>query len=255
MLIAVQAFASPATLQVDPARSSVSSTLCMTICGQQCSTSASPVSGTIVVGFDCLTQPQNITLYNFDLLLNSAIVWHLNFGFVCGRFDSTASSVGLHYGTPGTPMPPTPLTGGAFGYTGVPSTMTGMLTYTSTNLVCAAFQAAGRLCSDTIDLSTLSPGSITMDGSVQVVGRSVALTLNVNSSGPIDPSNPGLGTLSLVGTVVANGTVPLPDENTFVAVLLGDDTNLDAICESDINQDGLTDGGDVQAYVDAVLAP
>ncbi|MFO0974429.1 MAG: hypothetical protein U1A27_13460 [Phycisphaerae bacterium] len=254
-LLAARAAASPVSLQVVPAQSNISTTLCMTICGMQCSTSGSPVSGAIVVGLDCLTQPQNIILHDFSFLLNNSIQWHLNFGIICGRFDSTATSVGLHYGTPGTPMPPAPLVGGAFDYAAVPSTMTGVLSYTSTNLVCAAFQAAGRLCSDTIDLGTLAPGSVTLNGTAQVSGRNVTLTLSVNSSGPIDPANPGLGSLTIVGTVVATGTVPLPDAATFLAVLLGEVTAQDAVCESDINLDGDDDGRDVQAYVDALLGP
>jgi hypothetical protein len=247
--------ASPATLTVIPAQSNISTTLCMTICGTQCSTSASPVSGTVVMGLDCLTDPQNLILHDFNLLLNNAIAWHLNYGAICGRFDSNATNVAMNYGTPGTPMPPTPLSGGAFTYADVPSTMTGTLTYTTTNLVCAAFQAAGLLCNDTIDLATLAPGAVTLTGSVQVVGRDVTLTLNVNSSGPIDPNNPGFGTLTIVGTVVAAGTIPLPDAGTFSAVLVGLNTDLDAICESDANLDGLIDGRDVRAYLEALLGP
>lgn len=160
----------------------------------------------------------------------------------------------MSYGTPGTPMPATAINAGAFVYAGVPSTTAGTLGYTSTNLVCLGLQAAGRPCSDSIDLATLGAGSIDLGGNVSVMGRAMTLTVDINSSGPLDPNNPGLGTLSIVGTVVATGSVPLPTVETFTSVVLGVNADLDAMCESDINGDGVVDGRDVQVYIDLLLA-
>jgi len=253
LALSVEAIASPAALQVDPGTSSLTITLCLTACGTQCDSDVSPVSGSIVAGLDCLTQPTNLALHDFNFVLNNTVQLNVNFGLVCGRFDATGSDVAMNYGTPGTPMPETPITGGAFAYVAVPSTTAGTLAYTSTNLVCVGLQAAGRLCADTIDLATVGAGSIGLGGNVAVAGRAVTLTLDVNSSGPIDPNAPGLGTLSIVGTVVATGSVPLPTVETFMSVLVGVNSNLDAVCESDINGDGVVDGRDVQAYVDLLL--
>lgn len=252
--LAGHSLAAPAVLLVNPTQSSITATLCLTVCGTLCSSDTSPVSGSMTVGLDCLTQPANLIVHDFHFLLNNTINLNLNFGLVCGRFDASGSAVAMHYGTPGTPTPPSPLSGGAFSILDVPSTTSGTLAYTSTNLVCVGLQAAGRPCADTINLATLGAGSVDLNGSMAVVGRTVTATLNINSSGPIDPNNPGLGTLSIVGTVVASGEVPIPDEATFVAALLGLNTDLDAVCESDINEDGLLDGRDVQAYLDLLLA-
>ncbi len=253
LALSAEAIASPAALQVNPGASSLTITLCLTACGTQCDSDISPVSGSIVAGLDCLTQPTSLALHDFTFVLNNTVQLNLNFGFVCGRFDATGSGVTMNYGTPGTPMPETPITGGEFAYVGVPSTTAGTLAYTSTNLVCVGLQAAGRLCNDTIDLATVGAGSIGLGGNVSVVGRAVTVALNINSSGPIDPSTPGLGTLSIVGTVVASGNVPLPTVDTFLSVLVGTNVNLDAACESDINGDGVVDGQDVQPYVDLLL--
>lgn len=253
--LSAEAIASPAALQVNPGASSLTITLCLTACGTQCDSDVSPVSGSIVAGLDCLTQPTGLLLHDFNFVLNNTVQLNLNFGLVCGRFDATGSGVTMNYGTPGTPMPETPISGGAFNYAGVPSSTAGTLAYTSTNLVCVGLQAAGRLCSDTIDLATVGGGSIGLGGNVAVAGRAVTVTLNINSSGPIDPNTPGLGTLSIVGTVVATGSVPLPTVDTFLSVLVGAIANMDAVCESDINMDGVVDGRDVQAYVSVLLGP
>lgn len=253
LAVSAGAGATPTLLTIDPAQSSVSVTLCLTACGTQCGTDTSPVAGSITLGTDCLTAPTALTLYDYTLQLTHNMAFHLNYGPFCGRFDATTSNVAFNYATPGTPQPPTSLSGGSFSYANVPQNASGTMSYTATALVCAGLQANGRPCADTIDLSTLGTASVTLDGTFSATGRTLSVVISINSSVPIDPNNPGLGTLTTVGTIRASGAVPLPSINDFVGVLLGTVTATDLMCESDINQDGLTDGRDDSAYVHALL--
>ena len=110
------------------------------------------------------------------------------------------------------------------------------------------------LCDDAIDMSTLTLDPLDMEGTVTVAGRDITVTLDIDTSAPLDPDNPGLGTLTVTGTVIAEGAVPLPDVPTFVDVLTGAITDADLVCESDVNGDGYADGRDVQPYVQALTA-
>lgn len=250
-----RATGAPVVLTVIPGQSNINVTLCMTVCGTLCPTDSSVVTGTVTTELDCVTNPGAMTLHGFNLALTETLVLNLNFG-ICGVFNSSASGVTLLYGTPGTPMPPTPLgVGGAFTLGGVPAAMTGSLTYNATSLVCLGLQGAGYPCSDTLDLSQFVLAPVNTSGTVTTVGRAITMTLNVNTSAPIDPNNPGLGTITIAGTIVSTGTAALPDLATFVAVLLGENTDLEAVCASDVNDDGLADGRDVGAYVSALLGP
>jgi len=253
--LSIPAWATPVTLTVDPAQSSVNMQLCMTIGSTRCDDDTSPVTGTIVAGLNCLTSPTTVTIHDFDLALTHNLVFSLNWGFPTGAFNATASNTALHYSTPGTPQPPAPLTAGAFTAPGIPVDATGSLQYATTLLVCAAFTGAGQPCSTTIDLSTLVLNPVTLTGTITVTGRTIAMTANVNVTGPIDAANPTLGTVTMTGTLHAAGTVPLPSVSNFIGALMGTVTAPDLICESDINADGLTNGRDVQAYVKALLGP
>jgi len=252
LALSAVAVASPTSLTIDSSQSSVSVTLCLTACSTQCGTDTSPVAGSITLSPDCLTNTTAITLYDYAFQLTHDMAFHLNYGF-CGRFDATTSSLALHYATPGTPQPPTSVSGGTFTYSDVPQNSSGTMSYTATGLVCVGLQASGYPCSDSIDLSSLGTSSITITGSYSASGRILNVTITINSSVPIDPNNPGLGTLTTVGTIKASGAAPLPSVDDFVGVLLGSISATDLICESDINQDGLTDGRDVAAYMHALL--
>jgi len=255
MFVVAPALGTPTVLTVNPVQSSVSVQLCMTVTNQQCDTDTSPVTGTLVTDLDCLTGPTALTLHDFDFALSNTLNLNLNWGIIVGRFDAVASNVAFHYATPGTPQPPTPVIATAFSYAGVPATATGSMSYTSNNLVCAGMNAAGLLCNAAIDLSTLAISPVGFNGDVTVSGRTVSVVIAINSSSPIDPNNPGLGTLNVTGSIRAGGVVPLPSVANFLGVLMGTQTQTDLVCESDINADGAINGLDVQAYVRALLGP
>jgi len=251
----VPALGTPTVLTVNPAQSSVSVQLCMTVTNTQCDTDTSPITGTVVAGLDCLTNPTSLTLHDFDFALSNSLNLNLTWGPFVGRFDAVASNVAFHYDTPGTPQPPAPILANAFAYSGVPANATGNMAYNATLLVCAGLTAAGQLCATSIDLSTLLLNPVAFNGTTTVSGRTVSVVLSINTSSPIDPANPTLGTLTVTGTIRASGVVPLPTVPIFLAVLMGTQTQPDLVCESDINTDGAVNGRDIQAYVKALLGP
>lgn len=260
VLTAATAFtsASPVVLQIDPTASHIDVTLCATVGTTACDTDGSPVGGTVTLAPDCLTAPTAVSFHDFNFQLLQSIDLTLDFGFLVGRLDTVATGVELSYALPGTPRPAVPLTGGAFVDPQVPADLAGTLTYAATGGIppfdlCTLLLASGAPCSDVIDLSTVVLDPIDLTGTLAVSGREITVTIDVNVSGLLDPNNPSLGTLSMVGTVVARGTVPLPDIATFVAVLTGAITDPGVVCESDINEDGGTDGLDIAAYLDAIL--
>ena len=254
-LLAAPVLGTPTVLTVNSAQSNVSVQLCMTVTNRQCDTDASPVVGNMVVDLDCLTNPTMLTLHDFDFALSNALNLNLNWGTFVGRFDAVASNLAFHYDTPGTPQLPTPITATAFSYAGVPANATGSMSYNATILVCVGMTGAGLPCNDSIDLSTLALAPVGFNGTVTVTGRTVATILAINSSSPIDPNNPTLGTLTVTGTIRATGVVPLPSVANFVGVLMGTVTQPDLVCESDMNADGAVNGLDVQPYVRTLVGP
>ncbi len=250
--------ASPVVLQIDPTASHIDVTLCATVGTTACDTDGSSVGGTVTLAPDCLTAPTVVSIHDFNFQLLESIDLTLDFGFLVGRLDTVATGVELSYALPGTPRPAVPLAGGAFVDPQVPADLADTLTYAATGGIppfdlCTLLLASGAPCSDVIDLSTVVLDPIDLTGTLAVSGREITVTIDVDVSGLLDPTNPSLGTLSMVGTVVARGTVPLPDIATFVAVLTGAITDPGVVCESDINEDGRTDGLDVAAYLDAIL--
>ncbi len=59
----------------------------------------------------------------------------------------------------------------------------------------------------------------------------------------------------VVGDLDCNGALDMDDMAIFIAVLLGADTDPAHVAAADLNYDGSLDGGDIQAFVDAVLPP
>lgn len=254
-LVVAPAWGTPTVLTVNPAQSSVSVQLCMTVTNQQCDTDTSPVTGNMVVDLNCLTNPTMLTLHDFDFSLSNTLNLNLNWGTFVGRFDAVASNLAFHYDIPGTPQPPTPINANAFAYAGVPANATGSMSYNATILVCVGLTSAGLPCNDSIDLSTLALAPVAFNGTVTVTGRTVLAILTINSTSPIDPNNPTLGTLAVTGTIRASGVVPLPSVANFIGVLMGTVAQQDLICESDMNADGVVNGRDIQPYVLALAGP
>ncbi len=255
LMITSGVFASPFDIEVDTLQSEITMEMCMTIpvWGERCDGDTSPVDGWAAMSLDCLTDPNAVSLHDFDLWLTEDVEFHLYWGIIPGRFDGTGSDIEVLYAGL-EPLPPVPIgSGGTFTYTDVPVEAAGQFEYTTTASVCIALRAIGWPCDGTIDLSEMDFGPMDVDGTIEVDGRYVTGTLDVDLYSALHPDFPDVGGMSVAGTVVGHGTVPLPDVPTFIGVLLGDITDLDVVCESDVNADGTVNGLDIQPYVDGVL--
>ncbi len=260
LVSAVGVTAAPVTLQVNTAQSSVGVEMCASFEDYgDCDSDSSPVAGDAAISLDCLDDPASFTLHDFDFLLTQNIDLYLEFRFfvVLGTFSATGRNMELMYEMPGWPMPPTPLSGSppAFGYSAVPVDAAGSLTYNATGIVCVAMGAVDppMPCSDAMDLATLSLDPAAMNGTVDVSGRDITLTIDIDTIAPINPDDPSMGEIAIAGTIVAEGAVQPPDVETFVGILLGDLTGDADTWDADMNGDCMVNGLDVQWYVDDLL--
>lgn len=224
ILIGSPLFAGPIELVVDQSQSSAATELCLTIISTACDADASSVAGTISVSLDCPPSPGEVTLHDFALQMLDDVDFLLDYG-VSGQFIATGRNIRLNYADPGNPLPPAALIADAFTYADVPAVAEGQLDYDTTGSLCFIFQLGGYACADTIDLGMITLDPLTVDGTLVVSGSDVTAELHVDISGPIDPDNPDLGTITIDTTIVAFGTIPTP---CCPGDLTGDDrVNLD----------------------------
>jgi hypothetical protein len=228
---AAAAPATPIRVPVDQANSSVTVQLCI---AGRCDDDTSPVAGEFWIKLSPVSSPATITLYDFTFALTETLDFYISWGFL-GNFTATATNVTMFYATPGTPQPPATVTGGAFTYANVPTNSTGIVNYTATDFPCWALQAAGKPCSDVMNLADQGTQTGTMSGTITVSpARLATLVFNPNVSGPLDPNNPSLGTLTTTGTIRGQVTVPR---------------------RGDANLDGVINGNDVQPFLNVLLNP
>lgn len=224
--------ATPIRIPVDQSQSSVSVTLCV---AGKCDTETSPVSGEAWIKLDSYSSaPASLTIYDFTFSLVNNLNFSLSWG-ILGSLTATASNVAIHYDTPFIPQPSTPVVGGAYTAPNVPTNTTGNVAYQAVGIPCAVLQAAGMPCADTKNLADQGTQTSDINGAVTVsAGRVVTFVSQPNISGPLDPNNPDLGSLTLSGTIRGSVTVPL---------------------RGDANLDGLIDGRDVQPFLNVCLSP
>lgn len=232
LLIGRDLRASPIEIPVNTSASSVTVQLCVI---GSCDTDVSPAAGFVELKLDSLSAPEQVQVYDFVISLTEIINLFISYG-IFGNISATGQNVSLEYAAPGTPLPPAPLgAGGAFAYIDVPAISNGVVNYTATGLPCSALMGSGLPCTDTIVLADQGVQNGSFSGAVTVLpGRVVQMTLNPSVSGPIDPANPSLGTLTITGNIVGQAVVPLP---------------------GDANLDGTVNGRDVQAFTNVLLAP
>jgi hypothetical protein len=225
--------AAPFMVPVDPDQSVVNFQLCIS---GSCSADSSPVSGSITVDLANVPDPQQIWLYDFQFDLLDNPHWYISWG-ILGQFTADVTGAAVSYADPGTPLGPTPITDGAFTFSGVPVNSTGMMTYSATGLACSALQAAGYPCSGTQSLA--DQGTYTADqfgGTLTSQSRVITIVSDVDMTSPLDPEYPSLGTIHVWGTVRGSVYVPPPDPG-------------------DTNCDGNVNGYDIDPFVLALTSP
>jgi hypothetical protein len=230
-LLAAPALAAPFVVPIDPAQSVLNFQLCIS---GSCSTDSSPVSGSVTLELANVPDPQQVWLYDFDFQLEN-LHWYISWGLL-GSFTADASDAAIMYADPGTPIGPSPITSGAFSFTGVPVNSDGVLSYTATGLACSALTSIGMPCSDT---TTLDQGTQIADqfgGTITSVSRVVTLASAIDVTSPLDPTHPDLGTIHVWGTVGGSVYVPPP-------------------AVGDTNCDGAVNAFDIDPFVLALTSP
>lgn len=221
------AHATPIEISVDTGLSTVNVQYCL---GTSCSTDTSAVEGTTLIRLDSVAAPTMIQQDDFFYALTETI------NIAITGLTATGTNITLDYATPGLPQGPMVLgPGGMFSFLDVPANQSGMINYAATGTTCFLLTLAGFPCTDAIDLAQQGSTAGDIAGTVTVLpGRVVRLTSQPNISGPINPANPALGTLTITGTIVGEAVVPR---------------------RADVDQNGLINGADIQGFVETLLSP
>jgi hypothetical protein len=224
--------ATPLDFTVNQAQSNVNVELCLL---GSCDTDPSSVSGFMSAKTLPIGSPSDLTLYDYFFHLNDQIDLFISFS-IFGHFTGTGQNISLFYAIPGVPQPPTPITANSSTIPQVPTDKSGIFDYVATGIVCNALQGQTPPvpCSDTIDLATTGTSTGDMIGTIGVVGRTITLTINPNVSAPLDPNNPGTGTLTITGTIICVTTAPL---------------------RGDANLNGIVNSLDIQEFTNVMINP
>lgn len=203
--IAASAYAETFSVPINPSNSQVTVTL--TLIGVS-DTDTSPVTGSVNLKLDTVANAMQVTGNDFTLALTNDLTLNISFGFL-GAFNSQLNDLVILYANPGTPFGPVPISNGMFSLLGVPANTDGVLTYNATGLVCSQLQSAGLPCNDVDDLSTEPTQNIDFNSNISISGRTVTVGATIDRTAPVDPANPSLGTIRVVGTITGSAVVPL----------------------------------------------
>ncbi|MEI8191642.1 MAG: hypothetical protein WCI75_18160, partial [candidate division NC10 bacterium] len=204
--LGIPVLAAPFAVQIDQAQSTLTFQLCV---AGSCDTDTSPVTGTATIALDCVDFPADISLHDFHLYLTTNPHIYISWSFL-GSLTADANSVSIHYAYPGAPLGPVPINTGAFLFTAVPATSQGTLTYHATGIPCAALQNAGYLCTDARNLADEGISTSDWNGTLTSANRTVTLTTAIDTTTPLDPNTPSLGTMRVYGTVRGTAYVARP---------------------------------------------
>lgn len=188
--------------QLDPNQSSFDATLCIL---QNCETDSSTLSGTIRAAIECPDAPRAISFEGFTAQVDENLAWVLDYGFL-GKITVNAS--GLKMTQTGDPTPFAPVVGGNFEVADVPVKLEGVVTYKATGLVCETLKNMGRACEDTVDLGEQEGVMATLAGRIEVDATTIRLAADFDEVILLDPEQPDLGTLHIVGQMRANADRP-----------------------------------------------
>lgn len=171
-------------------------------------TDTSPLTGMIVVNVEDFSNPTQFSIVDLQLEATETINHNISFG-ILGGFTQSSDGVSVSYALPGTPTPPVPLAGTMFTIPMLETTLGGTGTYNATGLVCTLLEGQMLPCSDTLDFGT---GGViaaeNIDGTLEIAGDAIGITLNLTLSVPFDPNDPGLGMITVNGFAAGVGTLP-----------------------------------------------
>ncbi len=201
------------SLTVDTGASSFQFELCV---AGTCDTETQSLQGSVAVNLDSDT-PTQIALQDFDVQAMGDYNFLLNYGLL-GRINAALTGLRVYHAEPEAVQPFFPITGDAFSITNVPFLTTGDGTYTASGAICSILQGQGQPCSTNFSLASLGTNyADTVDGTVQVSNNIVSVHISFGFSGPLDPNNPDLATITGTADIYASGKllpglVPLGSE-------------------------------------------
>lgn len=209
------AAAAPSRLTINQSQSTVTVTL--TLIGSS-ATDSSPVSGYYDAVLNSQSAPTTMGLTDFRAALTENLTLNISYGFL-GRFNSNANNLVILYANPPQLFGPVPISAGAVTLTDVPTITQGTLAYNATGIVCTQLQSSGLLCVDNINLADQGVTNQTQSGTLTVANGNATLSTSFDTTSPIDPTNPSLGTIRVRGTIVASGAINCPADFNGDAVV------------------------------------
>ena len=190
-----------APLTVDTNLSTLQLELCVL---DTCDTASSALRGSMLLNLDSAA-PSQVALQDFDVEAVSDYNFLLSYGFL-GTIRATVAGLRVYHADPGSHQPLSPVTGGNFIVTNVPFLANGNGSYTAQGGVCALLAAQGRPCSTNFNMADLGTNyAQAITGTVQVSNEIVYARIMFSFSGPLDPSNTNLATITGHADIYASG--------------------------------------------------
>jgi len=273
LLAPAASIAQPLNFVIDPAQSSITVTLDLSLVGSD--TDSTPIEGFLALDPNDPRTPSSIILN--DYLLRQQQDIDLDVGNFLGRFIATASGIEIALPANSDPIGPVTVTpdSSSFLFMDVPATVEGLIAFDATGLVCTAFQAANLECEGSFDLAT-DFGQVVVPelaGVYIVTGDTASVQSAFQITQPLDPDNPDLGSITIDANVVAEASIPAPcpadltgpdgtpdgtlDANDFfeyLARFASGDPDADLTGSPDGSPDGVIDANDFFQYLSLFAA-
>lgn len=192
----------PLPLVLDPASSSLTTTLCVQ---DQCSSDTHPLDGHLVLALPCDDSDARAGLRDLRFLATTQHVANLDFGFG-GRIGAQVAGLVIRHAGAPSPTPLESWSEGAVAFPAVPTLLSGHIQYQATGLACVVVQLAELPCDDAIDLASRSTNTIALlETRLTIDGDRATLTGGFRFQEYIDPDEPGLGRVEGNVTFTAHG--------------------------------------------------
>ncbi len=205
MLMMVGSMPAGIELSVDPNTSRIDVEICVQ---DECDSDTSPLSGFMEIDLDCLADPSEISLRDFDVQADETLNFHLDYRLL-GDIFITAEGLALYHAEPGE-QPFVPIEGGEFTFLDVPYLKRGTVEHEARGVICAILRGLGVPCEGRRDLAEDPPTTAdTLSGTIEIVEGVVRVGARMVFDEPFDPENPDLGRIK--GIVVLNAAGPLPN--------------------------------------------
>ncbi len=186
---------------IDPALSSLTATL---EASGLSDTDSSALEGFVLVEFDAVPGATEATLLDYEASAVSVLNFNLDGGFL-GSVVAEVSGLSVALPMGAAAVGPVAIDGaGDAVFSSVPADPSGAGSYEASGLACSLIQGQGLPCVDAIDLSDSPAGTVDVLPATftEVDGSTLRVDSSFTLSQPLDPANPGLGTITVDVTLV-----------------------------------------------------